>query len=355
MTDSELRDAAVAELKLTTAGWRKPNGQPNYPSGVAPTTTHWGKAMPLLAQIGQSTPPPPGEPTGYYYRGDFRAGGQDFSAFDTHDVRFATFTDWAVGQTKDAVIVAKPAGSIYPWSNYMARIICNNALPSSSQSGQNIMLWETNGYGAPWVNGNELWSRAIIVLPNGKDPRYPGKITPVNGDGVSKPFHVLVEWHKNDDAGAIGPTSSKLEIGWGQAGPCLLFHPFGAGDSTWMFETDQVQTEANGVGGSTGAIGGTFIPLKFNHEYDLLWRWKLSPDPAVGQVDWYVDGVLRGKIKMPTLFKTSSGAVPGISFQSGIYRNFPTYLGNVTQTTNENEHMYIVAMLSGPTRASVGG
>jgi hypothetical protein len=54
MTDKELRDAAVAELKLTTAGWLKTNGAPRYPSGVAPATTHWGKAMTLLAQIGQA-------------------------------------------------------------------------------------------------------------------------------------------------------------------------------------------------------------------------------------------------------------------------------------------------------------
>lgn len=59
MTDAELRDAAVAELKLTTAGWRKRNGAPNYPSGVAPDSTHWGKAMKLLEQIGAVTPPPP--------------------------------------------------------------------------------------------------------------------------------------------------------------------------------------------------------------------------------------------------------------------------------------------------------
>jgi hypothetical protein len=58
MTDKELRDAAVAELKLTTAGWRKPNGNPNYPSGTAPMSTHWGKAMSLLEQIGQAQPEP---------------------------------------------------------------------------------------------------------------------------------------------------------------------------------------------------------------------------------------------------------------------------------------------------------
>lgn len=58
MTDSELRDAAVAELKLTTAGWRKRNGDPNYPSGEAPASTHWAKAMSYLEQIGQAPTPP---------------------------------------------------------------------------------------------------------------------------------------------------------------------------------------------------------------------------------------------------------------------------------------------------------
>lgn len=66
MSDQQLRDQAVAELKLTTAGWRKAKGQPNYPSGTAPATTHWGKAMSLLGQIGQAAPPPPpnGSPSG---------------------------------------------------------------------------------------------------------------------------------------------------------------------------------------------------------------------------------------------------------------------------------------------------
>ncbi len=48
---TQLRDEAVVELKLTTAGWRKPNGNSNYPSGTAPANTHWGKAMNLLGQI----------------------------------------------------------------------------------------------------------------------------------------------------------------------------------------------------------------------------------------------------------------------------------------------------------------
>ena len=47
MTDAELRDAAVAELKLTTVGWNK---VASY-SAQKLATTHWGKAMALLSQI----------------------------------------------------------------------------------------------------------------------------------------------------------------------------------------------------------------------------------------------------------------------------------------------------------------
>ena len=51
MSDATLKDAAIAELKQVTTGWLKTNGQPRYPSGTAPMTTHWGKAMDLLRQI----------------------------------------------------------------------------------------------------------------------------------------------------------------------------------------------------------------------------------------------------------------------------------------------------------------
>lgn len=58
MTDKELRDAAVAHLKQTTTGYLKNNGQPKAPPWPI-GSTHWGPAMDLLAQIGQSVPPTP--------------------------------------------------------------------------------------------------------------------------------------------------------------------------------------------------------------------------------------------------------------------------------------------------------
>ena len=51
MSNITLRDQAVSELHLTTVGWLKSNGSPRYLLGTAPMTTHWGRAMALLAQI----------------------------------------------------------------------------------------------------------------------------------------------------------------------------------------------------------------------------------------------------------------------------------------------------------------
>jgi len=59
MTDKELKDAAVAELRLTTVGWNKVK---NY-SAAQLATTHWGKAMNLLGQIGGAAPPSPPPPS----------------------------------------------------------------------------------------------------------------------------------------------------------------------------------------------------------------------------------------------------------------------------------------------------
>jgi chitodextrinase len=305
-----------------------------------------------------SCSPAPTAPTGGW-GGDFSNGGQDFGEFDMHDANLTTFTDPFVGTTKDVTIVPKPAGSIYPYSNYMARIIANNTLSSNSSSGQTVNVWQPGSYGSPWTRGNTVWCRVILVIPNGTDPRYPGKLTPVPGDGVNNSWHVLTEWHKNDGAGAPGPTSSKLETAVYNGTPALMFKPigglYGQVKGKYLYETNQVQTEANGAGGTTGPIGGSIVPLKFNHEYDMLFKWTLDPDPSVGRVEWYVDGNLRASVKIGTMFQKSDGSVPGLSFQAGIYRNYPTWAGNVTSTTSANEHVYVEALLTGPTRASVGG
>lgn len=56
MTDKELRDAAVKELKLTTVGYK------NKHWTTPPNGSRWDNGLDLLAQIGQVAPPPPPPP-----------------------------------------------------------------------------------------------------------------------------------------------------------------------------------------------------------------------------------------------------------------------------------------------------
>lgn len=91
VTDAEIRDAAVVELKKTTQGFLKSNGQPRPLVGA-----QWKKGLDLLAQIGQANPLP--------------------SAFDIP--HFAVTlepggTGWAAGWRK----FSTPANSLDPGGN----------------------------------------------------------------------------------------------------------------------------------------------------------------------------------------------------------------------------------------------
>lgn len=67
MTDAEIRDAAVAELKKTTVGYK------NKHWTTPPAGSQWEKGLGLLAQIGQAPPPPP-PPSNAYFVADYANG-----------------------------------------------------------------------------------------------------------------------------------------------------------------------------------------------------------------------------------------------------------------------------------------
>lgn len=108
-TPEELRDAAVAELKLTTAGWRKSNGTLNYPSGVAPMTTHWGKAMKFLEQIGEVGDPPPNKTgLGYLKLGNGSPPATHFADYERLLVTFRGAYDWSDLDVSRVVAYSSP-------------------------------------------------------------------------------------------------------------------------------------------------------------------------------------------------------------------------------------------------------
>lgn len=339
-----------------------------------PTDNPFSAANSLLhsVDIGLAEPPignPPVAPVGFFWKGDPANGYTDF---DTHETwQNVLVNDPYFGNNVHATAIIQQASDATPWSGSIYRMIVANTqangttFPSGSLSGTTINVWEPGSYTNAWEqSGHTTWFHGSFLIPNGTDPRYLGKLTPVSGDGVGSPFHVLMEWHINDSwfasHGGTPNTSTKLEIGWNDNyGPALIFKPVGglAGSVrySYFFETNQTQTKANDlVNGGSGPTG-TVQPLRYNHWYDILVKMVLSSDPAVGYIEWYVDGNLRFQDNIATLVQATDLTTPGISFQAGMYRNYPTYGGNVTSTTNANEHIYVGPMVTGPTRISVTG
>jgi hypothetical protein len=343
------RDAAIAYKK----------GDVLVPPSMA---TKYGKALVAAGKSHMSvvdlgavwTPPnSPGgtPPSGYHWLADFSSGTQDFSMFDTHDANLgSTVNDPIHGTTRGCTVVPKPSNSgVATWSNFMCRVVVSQNFGSSSSTGAITFLWEPGAYGNSWEQqGAHTWFRLIFLIPDGSNVNYPGFLNASSGDGVSSPWHIFKEFHKNDGASAPGPTSSKMELGQtAMINKVLGSQSPGTTTIWWSYATDQVQSPSNGVGGSTGPILGTPEPIVKNHWYDSLHYFEFQPN-STGYSEWWLDGIKRTQGNYGNIPQRSDTVVPGLSFQAGIYRD------NAVGGTHGNETIYIALMASGPTRASVG-
>lgn len=296
----------------------------------------------------------PTPPVGAHWYQNFSDGDQTFADFDTHDANLGrTISDPIHGQTRGCTNV--PIAS--PVSPRSCRVVCSEQFASTSSTGDKTELWAPQAYSAPWFQrGAKTWFRTVFLIPDGTDPRYPGKLVPNPGDGVSGKWHTFEEWHKKDPD-APGPTSPKIWIQWGQGGnyPSLARMVIGGLNAQireWrLYITDQVQTKANGPYADPDdgpPIGGTAERLKFNHWYDCLDYIEFDPDPTKGYLECYVDGKLRIRDNFPTMAHRSGSTTPGMSNDMGIYRD------DDEGRSHGNETIYVGLMAIGPTRASVG-
>lgn len=294
-------------------------------------------------------------PVGYYWKGDFNADAQIFTEFDTHDANLgSTVSDPDFGTTVGSVIVPKPAPIYLPTSSYSCRCLSSDAFPSSSVSGSATMLWQTGNYSNAWMQaGQSTWFRLIFLIPDNTNGTYPGDFNSQPTDGLQNTWRILAAWHIDDTTlaahgGSTNSGSPGMQIaGSNHSGPCLLLRPqggpYGSTVSYYIKETNQLQTKVNSGDGNNL---GTIQPLQYNHFYDCLFYMTFSSNPAVGYLEWWVDGNKRFADNLATLAGAQDGFVPGLGYQSGLYRSF---------TSGEaNETVYIAAMVSGPTRASVG-
>lgn len=197
----------------------------------------------------------------------------------------------------------------------------------SSSSGDASYLWEGGNYNLPWLsNGADTWFRMQVAFPDGTNPAFPGRFT---HSVISSGWDMFMEWHSAPGAGY----STYVGV-WGSSPPCLMLRVAGGNAASQTMEWIHERA------------GGVDKPLQYNHWYDILVHQVLSDSASAGYIEWWVDGVQQYAAHVPTISRTSSGTVPGLSLQTGLYRG---------PSRTDTDTIYVDGVQAGPTRASVGG
>jgi hypothetical protein len=343
--------------------------QPTTTTANTTTTPPTTTTTPPTTTTTTTTPPPTttqvpttGQPSGFHWLADYRNanfigqyGDGVAAALIPDDMHLdQTVNDPSVGVTKGNTVVPKPVPG-YSASAYSNRVVVSAGFnQTGSLSGASTTIWGTNYYSNPWEqNGAKTWFRIRVLFPDGSDPTYPGAFHPEAN--LSAGWDIFGEWHMYDAAlaahgGRTGGAAGSTNLGiyrWTVGGtantPCLLFRP---ANSYWLLETDQTQTKADSILNGAAQPRGAVQPLRYNHWYDFLVYQELSPNASTGYMEIRVDGNLRFADHLATMPQAADGTVPGLAFESGLYRSY--------EAGQPNDIIYQGPMIAGPTRASVG-
>lgn len=145
MNDSELRDAAVAELKKTTQGYLKSNGDPRTTVGA-----QWKKGLDLLAQIGQAAPPPTGDKFAAPNGNDANAGTLSSPYLTVQKLQ----TSLLPGQT--GMLRGGTYGSLSTWHNLTKSGTAAGRITITNYPGERVTI-----KGAVFVEGNFVTVRNL--------------------------------------------------------------------------------------------------------------------------------------------------------------------------------------------------
>ena len=130
---------------------------------------------------------------------------------------------------------------------------------------------------------------------------------------------------------------------WHEQGAC----PASSYAGVWNNGNGTARLLLRVVGGDPGHPTWRWIEdpelLQYDHWYEVLVRMKWSPDPAIGYVEWWVDGERKFSGNFPTLYEEVNGCLSGVLFETGHYRKTATW----------TDTLYWDGVTVGPTRSSV--
>lgn len=282
MTDTELRDLALAALKKTSISY--PNWLSRLQQGKYADVTHteWWRAMDALGKIGGQTPPPPPP-----------ADGQVL--FD-YALNQPLPGPWNMEFGNGCTIVDTPAGKAL-----RSRTSGSTAMVNIGQSFE--------AYQLPWeVIPADVWHLFEILIPSGQNASYPGAFVPSTpGSG----WDAVWELHNRTD-GASGYVQGQTRGDY--LSTMMLVKHEGSG---------QVRFQMRPAGGTLANPVLTFFQLdeliQRDRWYHHALRLKHGKDTGSGYFEWWVDGAKRHERAIPTAYLCNDGK-SGERLQAGIYR-----------------------------------
>jgi chitodextrinase len=176
-------------------------------------------------------------------------------------------------------------------------------------------------------NGQSNWIHFRMMLPTGYQPT-------VGEWNFFNEYHNDTNYLKFYNAGQISweyPELGLLVTNYSGDVPHLLYRVRGGQD-------------CNSCNMSVGTDVRDASPLLLNHWYDVVLHVVWSPDPTVGQFEWWLDGRLVGSIHRGTLWQRPDGTYDHANFEFNNYR----------QHSSWNATVYYGKVSIGSTEASVG-
>jgi hypothetical protein len=211
----------------------------------------------------------------------------------------------------------------------MGRVIEETVTPdahaSTASDSDSIFLWnDTKPYFGS--NGQSNWVHYQLM--------FPADYRPTPGEwNVENEFHNNSRFEQWVDNGYMSweyPEVALYVTNYTGKVPYLMYRVRGGVDQQ-----------------GSDNYAGTDIPagrrLLLNHWYDILLHVVWSPDPAVGQFEWWLDGKRIASIHRPTLWQRPDGSYDHVDIELNNYRQHATW----------NATIYYGKLKIGPSQASV--
>lgn len=263
-------------------------------------------------------PPPPSNPA-LFYENLYQSPAAVPVGYDTQLMHLSGHSP--------AGFVSWPAPNDRPFAPKSGYCVQNNVWlldpsQSGSTTGEASVAYMASGSAYPNANdfnmpytqqGRDTWFGIKILIPDGRDPRYPGTFTL---SPWSSGWDYLIEWHYQQ-----GSTAYPNVGLYGTGVMISNLHTVAQSNGVTNRPFDFRVVGGVDTGPNTMIFKNPSWIWQYNTWYAMQIRLKFGLDANTGYVEWWINDVQEWSQALATIGKDSAtGTVPGVAHEIGLYR-----------------------------------